>query len=704
MRAFLKCSVCIMLSVLVIASSTLLASGLQPIDLKSPSAVSLAMDGSDLVVETDGLGSYQVVLAFAHDNGLEITFSCQETDILTLGAGDLSASAIDKISQISGVVSISAERKAHTLFTPNDPSRNLQWGLDSINAYDAWDITRGNHSVVVGVLDTGIDWTHPDIAANIWSDSEGYHGYNFIDGNRQPMDDNINSYDESGVWQSDTYTYHGTHVAGVIGAVIDNSLGVAGMAQAQLMSVKVMNDSGEGTDATVASGIRWAVDHGADIVTMSLGVEGISSTLNNAINYASNHGVVLVAASGNSGSSDVSYPAANPKVIAVGAIDNTEHPATFSNYGTGLDVMAPGSSIYSTMTGSGYQYLSGTSTAAPYVAGIAALLLTVNPVLTPEQVGQTINSTATDIRTTGYDEYSGWGIVDAFRAVEEVSGPAVTITEYPPYAAINSTFSITWMVTGGNPGVIQSTRLSWGESPTSLTQSSTSFSGQTWATFTVDDIQSLLVNGTLYIKAYATVDGSYYESEVLELPVHEPTGGDLFTQFLRDVRSFILDDLGIFNFMIILGLLIAVPLIIVAARPKRRRAIVQASPQLHQYQPIAPAHHLPPPPPPPPMFETYIDLMGGDIMPSSVTVFEGTKVVWVNRTWAPPPGVMIRSGTVDLAGEHPDGTFQSGMLIAPGDYWSATFHRAGVYPYYITGVWKAGRVVVESVKPRQGAS
>lgn len=104
------------------------------------------------------------------------------------------------------------------------------------------------------------------------------------------------------------------------------------------------------------------------------------------------------------------------------------------------------------------------------------------------------------------------------------------------------------------------------------------------------------------------------------------------------------------------------------------------------------------------MFETYIDLMGGDIMPSSVTVFEGTKVVWVNRTWAPPPGVMIRSGTVDLAGEHPDGTFQSGMLIAPGDYWSATFHRAGVYPYYITGVWKAGRVVVESVKPRQGAS
>jgi subtilisin family serine protease len=693
-----------MFSVLVVTSSAVLVSGLRLVESSSPLAVSLAVGGSNIVVETDGLGSFQELLALAYEEGLDITFSNQEAGILTIGAGGLDAQAIDRVSQIDGVVSVSAERKAHTLFTPNDPSRNLQWGLDTVNAYEAWDITRGNHSVVVGVLDTGVDWTHPDIAANIWSDADGYHGYNFIDGNRQPMDDNVNSYDEYGIWQPDTYTYHGTHVAGVIGSVIDNSVGVAGMAQAQLMAVKVMNDSGEGTDSTVASGIRWAVDNGADIVTMSLGVEGISTTLNNAINYASNNGVVLIAASGNSGSSVVSYPAANPKVIAVGAVDNSERPASFSNYGTGLDVMAPGSSIYSTMTGGGYQYLSGTSTACPFVAGVVALLLTVNPSLTPEQVGLTINSTATDIRTTGYDEYSGWGIVNAFQAVEEVSGPAVTITEHPSYAAINGTFSITWMVTGGSPGIIQSTRLSWGESPTSLTQSSGSYSGQTWATFTVNDIPSLPVNGTLYLRAFATIDGANYESEMLELPVHEPTGGDLFTQFLRNVQKFIVDDLGVFNFLIVLGLLIAVPLIIVAARPRRRRAIAQANPQLHQYQPIAPVHHIPPPPPPPPRFETYVDLMGGEIMPTSVTVFEGTKVVWVNRTWAPPPGVMIRSGTVDQAGEHPDGTFQSGMLIAPGDYWSATFHRPGVYPYYITGVWKVGRVVVESVKPRTEAS
>ena len=704
MSAFLKSSACVILSILVIASSSVIVSGFQPGTSASPLAISLAHEGSKLVVEVDGLGAFQAVQGFAYENGLEVSFSSPETGILTLGADGMSANAIDRISQMAGVVSVSAERKAHTLFTPNDPNRNLQWGLDTINAYEAWDITRGNHSVVVGVLDTGVDWTHPDLAANIWSDADGYHGYNFIDGNRQPMDDNVNSYDENGVWQPGTYTYHGTHVAGVVGAVIDNSAGVAGIAQALLMAVKVMNDSGEGTDATVASGIRWAVDNGADVVTMSLGVDGMSTTLNNAISYASNHGVVMIAASGNSGSSEVSYPAANPKVIAVGAVDSTEDPTGFSNYGTNLDIMAPGSSIYSTMASGGYQYLSGTSTAAPYVAGVAALLLTVNPALTPELVGNTLNSTAIDIRTTGYDEYSGWGIVNAFQAVEQVSGPAVTITDHPAYAALNSTFSITWMVTGGNPGTIQSTHLSWGETPTSLTVSSSSFTGQTWASFTVDDIPSLLENGTLYIRAFATVDGSNYESEILELPVHEPTGGDLFTQFLRDVQKFIVDDLGVFNFLIILGLLIAVPLIIVAARPRRRKAVAQTGPALHQYQPIAPSHHLPPPPPPPPRFETYVDLMGGDIMPVSVTVFEGTKVVWVNRTWAPPPGMMIRSGTVDQAGEHPDGTFQSGMLIAPGDYWSATFHRPGVYPYYITGVWKVGRVVVESVKSRTEAS
>jgi subtilisin family serine protease len=706
MRALARAMSCLIFSGLMLLSAPYAFVGRAEAGPASMATVDLSNDTLGIVIETKDVPSFQAVRGLIQSNHIEITYSSEETSILTISSKGLSAHMIDKIAQVPGVVSVSSERKVQALFTPDDPYRNLQWGLSVVDAYQAWDITQGNHSVVVAVLDTGIDWNHPDLAPNMWSDANGYHGYNFIADNHNPMDDNVNSYDENGVWQPDTLTYHGTHVAGILGAAINNGIGVAGIAQVRLMAVKVMNDSGEGTDAYVSSGIKYAVDNHANIITMSLGVDGMSATLGNMIDYASSHGVVCVAASGNSGTSTVSYPAAYPRVIAVGAVDSTQHWASFSNYGTNLDVVAPGVSIYSTQAASGYQYLSGTSTAAPYVAGVAALMLTVNPALTPEQVGQVINSTATDIRTTGWDDLTGWGIVNAFRAVEQVSNPTVTITKHPTTVAINGTFSITWMVTGGNPGNITSTYLRWGESPTTLTGNSSTFTGQTWAAFTVDNIPALPYNGTIYVQAYAIVDNGSYQSVMLELPVEKSGANDLFTQFLRNVSNFITEDLGWFNFLLILAAIIAIPLIVVAARPKKHRAQAQQPMVMNQYQPIAPARVLPPPPPPP-RFETYIDLMGGDIMPNSVTVFEGTKVVFVNRTWAPPPGVMIRSGTIDQAGEHPDGIFQSGMLIAPGDYWSATFHRAGEYPYYLTGVWKSAKVIVEKVKPRdpgQGAA
>jgi len=552
------------------------------------------------------------------------------------------------------------------------------------------------------VLDTGIDWTHPDLAANMWNDSSGYHGYNFISNNHLPMDDNINSYNAVGEWDSNTYTYHGTHVAGVVGAVINNNIGVAGIAQVRLMAVKVMNDSGEGTDATVASGIRWAVDNGANIVTMSLGVDGPSTTLQNQIAYASQNGVVTVAASGNGGASMVSYPAAYPSVIAVGSIDSALRRATFSNFGTGLDIMAPGVQIYSTQGGGGYQYLSGTSTAAPHVAGVVALMLSVNPALTPTEVGSVINATATDISRVGYDTATGWGIVDAFRAVEQIAGPTVTITDYPSFAPLNSTVSISWLVSGGNPGNIQRTYIRWGESATSMTQTSSDSTGNTWARFTYDSVQSPDHNATLYIQAVAYVDGALYESDILQLPVHSAPSDGLLAQFMKDVQDFIFNRLGVYNFLLVLAIFIAIPAIAIAARPRRRplqMRVASPSPQLHHYQALQPTQYLPPPPPPPPRFEAYIDLLGHEVMPSVMNVVEGTKVVWVNRQWAPPPGVAIRSGRLDQAGEHPDGMFQSGLLIAPGDYWSATFHKAGTYEYYLTGIWKTAKVIVEPHRP-----
>ncbi len=695
--------------VLVVLAATLVSlaalpetsPGGAPVPAVASAEIAIADADANVVVSTSSSESFETVLALAREGGVEVVFSDRASGIVSLSHEASSEPVLSLLASQEGVYSISSEKKARATFMPNDPDVDLQWGLDTVNAYEAWDITGGSHEVVVAVLDTGIDWTHPDLAPNMWSDSDGYHGYNFIANNRIPMDDNVNSYDGS-VWIADTNTYHGTHVAGIVGAAMNNGIGVAGISQVRLMAVKVMNESGEGTDSTVASGIVWAVDHGAHIITMSLGVEGTSRVLTDAVDYASENQVVMVAASGNSGSSLVSYPAAYPAVIAVGAIDTSLLRASFSNYGSGLDVMAPGVMIYSTQGGGAYyQNLAGTSTAAPFVAGVAALMLTMNPALTPIEIGLHINSTATDISRAGYDTMTGWGIVDAFSAVERVSDPTLTFVQYPEIAGYNSTFSVSWMVSGGDPGVIETTYIRWGLNPLSLVNTSANFSGTTWAVFTADGLNAPGYNTTMYVRAYAIVDGVEYESTLLELPVREPVPDNIFTQFLRDVQNFIFNDLGIYNFLLLLGFIIAIPAIALALRPKRRRVTTSTSyyPAQAQSTTTASKPYLPPPPPPPPRFEAYVDLMGQDVMPQVLKVVEGTKVVWINRSWAPPPGISVRSGRFDSSGEHPDGVFQSGMLIAPGDYWSATFHRPGVYEYYLTGVWKSAKVVVEAYSP-----
>ena len=660
---------------------------------------------TDIVVEVTDEVAYDEVQDVVLAHGAEVTFSSRDTCLMSVSLGASSSELIDALSSHSGVVSLSPEMAAHTLLTPDDPSISYQWALDKVYAYDAWDIALGSEDVVVGVLDTGIDWNHPDIAPNIWSNDQGYHGYNFIADNWFPMDDNINGYADDGDWLPNIYTYHGTHVAGVIGAATDNALGIAGMAQVRLMAVKVMNDSGEGTDSTVASGLRWATDNGADVVVMSLGVEGISLPLQNAVNYASSRGVVLVAAAGNSGMSVLSYPAAFPNVIAVGATDELDRRAEFSNFGTDLDLMAPGVNIYSTQGGGSYQYLSGTSAAAPHVAGVAALMLSVNPALTPEEVGEILNQTARDISRTGYDTGTGWGVVNAFSAIDAVSDPTVTITEHPESVAPNGTYSVTWLVSGGDPGTISETYLQWGFASGEVAGTSETFSGTTWAEFSVSDLPSLPTNGTVYLVAYAEVDGTLYQSEEVQIPVVEQPDENLFMQFIKDVQDFIFNEMGLPTFLLMMCVLIAIPVILAASRSRKRRAIAAYVPPtvpthstIERYQPVQGVPYAPPPPPPPPRYEAYVDIVGSNVVPQVVKVIEGTKVVWVNRTWAPPPGTSVKSGSVDANGEHPDGLFQSGLLIAPGDYWTCTFHKAGQYRYYMTGMWMSGTIVVEAYK------
>ena len=683
--------------------------------LKSAPVVHLTDDASNLVVEVSSYEALSTVQAVAAELGAVTTHLSPLGTMIVLDPAHDARALAEEVSAVDGVTSISSERKVRNLLTPSDPELDRQWALETIDAYEAWDLTLGTHDVVVAVLDTGIDWNHPDLAGNMWTNDDGYHGYNFVDNNWFPMDDNIHGYDDDGIWQANLYTYHGTHVAGIVGAVTNNAVGVAGVAQVQLVAVKVMNESGEGTDALVADGIDWAVDIAhADVIVMSLGVDGESFSLRRAVNNARDEGVVMVAAAGNDGTSVVSYPAAYGSVIAVGASDSSDRRASFSNYGTNLALMAPGVMIYSTQGGDNYQHLSGTSAAAPHVAGVAALMLSVDPALTPEELSTVLNSTARDVSQAGYDPTTGWGIVDAFNAVEQISAPRVTITEYPEFAEPNGTYSVSWMVSGGDPGVIESTTLFWGESVESITHPTESFSGMTWAVFTVEDLPSLTYNGTIFLRATAVVDGSAYQSAVKTVPVHEATQDNILLQFIDEVQDFIFEEMGLLNFLLLVAVLVAIPIIIVAARPKRRKvARVAARPpaaaqtqaarpnSFNQYHQAPAKAYAPPPPPPPPRYESYVDVVGDKIVPPALKVMEGTKVVWVNRTWAPPPGVAVKSGSFSSAGERPDSLFSSGLLVAPGDYWSVTFHRVGTYDYYITGIWKSGKVVVEPAGSRQ---
>lgn len=279
-------------------------------------------------------------------------------------------------------------------YTPNDPRYSEQWHLPSVSAPQAWDNTTGSAEVTIAVIDTGVDYNHQDLAGKCVA------GYNYVDRNSDPMDDHG----------------HGTHVAGIAAALGDNSTGVAGADwRARIMPIKVLDAQGSGYDSDVAAGIRYAADHGAEVVNMSLGSSSYSYTLAEAVNYAYNKGVTLVAAAGNDGSS-VSYPAACDHVIAVGALDQGDNLAYFSNRGQALDLTAPGVSILSTVPG-GYGKMSGTSMASPLVAGCASLLLAAHPGYSPSQVEAALVEGATDLGSAGFDTDYGHGKVNALACV-----------------------------------------------------------------------------------------------------------------------------------------------------------------------------------------------------------------------------------------------------------------------------------------------
>ena len=315
---------------------------------------------------------------------------------------------------------------------PNDPYWSYQWAPAKIRADWAWNTTLGDPSIRVAVVDTGIDYNHEDLAANYVP-----LGYDWVNDDAYPMDDNG----------------HGTHCAGIIAATINNSIGIAGLARVRIMAEKALDQYGEGYADWLANAIIHATDQGANIISMSWGDYSQSELIHEAIQYAYNAGVLLVAAAGNENTDLKLYPAAYDEVIAVTATNMYDERPGWSNFGDWVELAAPGVSIYSTVPG-GYDHASGTSMAAPHVAGVAALAWSQFQNVTRDWLRLWLRYTVDDIGDPGFDIYYGYGRINARKAVEETLPEHELIIigwKTPPY------------VKPGNSGIINATIFNFGK-------------------------------------------------------------------------------------------------------------------------------------------------------------------------------------------------------------------------------------------------
>lgn len=291
--------------------------------------------------------------------------------------------------------------------TVNDPYSALQYSLDTMRVYDAWNVSKGD-GVVIAVLDSGIDFAHPDLQGKYIS-----RGKDFINGDDGASDDHG----------------HGSHVSGIAAASTSNGVGVAGVGYNTLvLPIKVLSGTGSGTYAQVISGIYYAIDQRAKIINLSLGSNVPTGMMEQAIDYAWQSGALVVCAAGNAGSPAPIYPAAYQGCLAVGATDQTDRRANYSSYSDAwVDVAAPGSGIWSTYLGGGYGDMTGTSMASPQVAGVAALVWARNPSWTNVQVRAAIENGADALP----GQQLGRGRVNAARAVGASTSPQPTALPQP---------------------------------------------------------------------------------------------------------------------------------------------------------------------------------------------------------------------------------------------------------------------------------
>ncbi len=347
-------------------------------------------------------------------------------------------SAQKQLSALPGVLSVTPLQHYKIDRRQGDPLRNEQWYLGAIHAPEAWQQTTGSSDVVIGIIDTGVDYEHEDLAQQIWvNDAEDLNGNGRLDSlDLNGIDDDQNGYVDDVVgWDftnapnfpdrgdflhpdndpmDEFLSGHGTQAAGIIAATRDNGIGISGIApDARVMPLRAGTSSGFLEEDDVAEAIVYAVENGCKIVNMSFGDVAVSFLLRDAIAYGAQNGVLFVASAGNSSTSAANYPAAFDETVSVGATNENNSLAPFSNFGSKLDIVAPGQQVMATEINDDYGPVDGTSFSAPVVAGVAALIWSANPQFSAEQVKSALFAGAEDYGLFGWDTFYGHGRVDA---------------------------------------------------------------------------------------------------------------------------------------------------------------------------------------------------------------------------------------------------------------------------------------------------
>jgi subtilisin family serine protease len=356
----------------------------------------------------------------------------------TIAPGDKVRDMVKRVKTSALVEFAEPDYIRYPFYTPNDPLFSSQWDMTNVGLPLYWDVEKGDPSVAVAVLDTGIDLDHPDLINQLWENAGEIPG-NRVDDDSNGYVDDVNGYDFAGDGlfprpgaqdpvPEDLYVGHGTHVSGTIAAQQDNEEGISGEAPGtKLMAVRVLGGIlGAGYSSDIAEGIIYAADNGARVINMSLGGTAKSTTEYFALQYAWDHNVFIAAAAGNDGdsSNSLNYPAAYVFAMSVGATDSADNIASFSTHNEFVEISAPGVRILSTVPGGSYESTiwSGTSMATPHVAGLGALLYSQYSDIENWQVRLMLQSGVVDRGAPGWDEFFGYGRADCAALLETAPG------------------------------------------------------------------------------------------------------------------------------------------------------------------------------------------------------------------------------------------------------------------------------------------